>query len=98
MATITLILPLEATTLNNPSVSRSDSRSGRRGDSGTTSGVTAAAAEQQRRNSRLISERYRSDNGATAEQQQEWQWIDSRINIRSDRVATSGATAAAMEK
>ena len=57
MATITLILPLEATTVNNPSDIRSDSRSDRRGDSGATAGVTAAAAEQQRSNSGMIAER-----------------------------------------
>ena len=51
MATVTLILPLEATTVNNPRYSRSDSRSNSRGDSAVTAGVTAAAAEQQHRDS-----------------------------------------------
>ena len=46
METVTLIVPLEATTLNNPSNSRSYSRSNIRGDSGATARVTAAAAEQ----------------------------------------------------
>ena len=32
MATVTLILPLEATTMNNPSDSRSNSRSDSRGE------------------------------------------------------------------
>ena len=36
MKSVTLILPLEATTMNNPSDSRSDSW----GDSGATEGVT----------------------------------------------------------
>ena len=57
MATITLILPLEVTTVNNPSDIRSNSRSDSRGDSGATAGVTAAAAEQQRSDSGLIIER-----------------------------------------
>ena len=56
MATVTLIMPLEATTVNNPSNSRSDSRSGSRGDSGATAGVRAAAAEQQRSDSGVIKE------------------------------------------
>ena len=47
MATVTLILPLETTTVNNPSDSMSDSRSDSRGDSGATAGATAAVAEQQ---------------------------------------------------
>ena len=46
MATVTLILHLEVTTVNNPSDSRSDSTIDSRGDSGLTAGVTAAAAEQ----------------------------------------------------
>ena len=57
MATVTLILPLAATTVNNPSNNRSDSRSESRGNSGATAGVKAAAAEQQRSDSRLITER-----------------------------------------
>ena len=39
MATVTLILPLEATTVNNPSNIRSYSRSDSRGESGVTEGV-----------------------------------------------------------
>ena len=49
METVTLILPLEATTVNNPSDTR--------GDRGVTAGVTVAAAEQQRSDSGLIMER-----------------------------------------
>ena len=53
METVTLILPLEATTVNNPSDS-----SGLTAEaiSGATAGVTAAAAEQQRSDSGLITE------------------------------------------
>ena len=47
MEIVTLILPLEAMTVNNPSDSRSDSRRHIRGYSGATAGVTAAAAEQK---------------------------------------------------
>ena len=56
METITLILPLEATTVNNPSDIRSDSRSDMRGNSRATAGVKAAAAEQQRSDIGLITE------------------------------------------
>ena len=54
METVTLILPLEAMTVNNPSNSRSNSRSDIRGESGETAGVTAVAVEKQRSNSGLI--------------------------------------------
>ena len=57
MATVTLILPLEATNMNNSSGSKSESRSDSRSNSGATAGVTAAAAEQQRSDSGLITER-----------------------------------------
>ena len=57
MATATLILPLEETTVNNSSDSRGNSRSDSRGDNGATAGVTAAEAEQQRSDSGLIKER-----------------------------------------
>ena len=49
METVTLILPLEATTVKNPS-----DRSGVA--AGATAGVTAAAAEQQRSDVGLITE------------------------------------------
>ena len=39
METVTLILPLEATTVNNPSDSSSDSRSDSRFDSGAIAGA-----------------------------------------------------------
>ena len=39
METVTLILPLEATTVNNPSDSSSDSRSDSRVDSGAIAGA-----------------------------------------------------------
>ena len=55
MATVTLILSLEETTLNNPSDSRIDSRIDSRGNNGAAAQVTAAAADRQR-----------SDNGTTA--------------------------------
>ena len=64
MATGTLILLLEATTVKNPSDGRSDSRSDSRGNSRATAGVTAVAAEQQRRDSGLITERYRNNSRA----------------------------------
>ena len=54
METVILILPLEATTVNNPSNSRGDSRSDSRSDSGGIAVVIAAAAEQQRSDSGLI--------------------------------------------
>ena len=57
MSTITLILHLEATTVNNPSNSRNNSRSNIRGDSGTTAGMTAVAVEKQQSDSILITER-----------------------------------------
>ena len=57
MSTVTLILPLEATTVNNPSKPRSDSRSDSRGEIVATAGVKAAAAEHQLSNSGLITER-----------------------------------------
>ena len=56
MATVTLILPLEATTVKNPSDRRSGSRSDSRGDSGATVGVTAAAEGKQQSDSRQITE------------------------------------------
>ena len=54
METVTLILPLEATTVNNPSGS-----SGVKAGAlvGTTAGVTAVEAEQQQSISGLITER-----------------------------------------
>ena len=67
METVTLIMPLEETTVNNPSDS-SEVTAGAK--AGATAGVTAEAAEQQRSDSGLITERHRSDTGATAEQQQ----------------------------
>ena len=68
METVTLILPLEATTVNNPSNSSGVTAGA---IAGATAGVTAAAAEQQRSDGGLITERYQSDTGATAERQQE---------------------------
>ena len=54
METITLILTLEATTVNNPS----DISGVTAGEiAGATAGVTAAAAEQQRSDGGLITER-----------------------------------------
>ena len=54
METVTLILPLEATTLNNPSGSSGVTA----GEiAGATSGVTAEAAEQQRSDIGPITER-----------------------------------------
>ena len=52
METVTLILPLEATTVNNPTNSRSDIGV----TAGATAGVTAAAAEKPRSDSGLITE------------------------------------------
>ena len=54
MENITLILPLEVTTVKNPSKIRSDNRSDSRDDSVATAGVTAAAAEQQQSDRGLI--------------------------------------------
>ena len=56
METVTLVLPLEATTVKNPSDRRSGSRSDSRGDIRATAGVIEAAAEQQRSNSGLITD------------------------------------------
>ena len=103
METVTLILPLEATTVTNPS-NISGVKVG--AIAGATSGVTAAAAEQQRSDSGLITEQYRSNTGVTAERQQECQWSDSRSDSSSDSVstageisgATAGVTAAAAEQ
>ena len=68
METVTLILPLEATAVKNPS----DSSGVKAGAiAGATSGVTAAAAEQQLSNIELITEKQRSDTGATTERKQE---------------------------
>ena len=54
MDTITLIMPLEATTVNNPS----DSSGVTDGAiAGATAGVTTAAVEQQRSDGGLITER-----------------------------------------
>ena len=66
MATVTLILTLEATNVNNPSNIRSDSRSDSRGDSGATAGVTEAEAEQQWRDSGLIKEQQQSNRRAAS--------------------------------
>ena len=57
MATVTLIMPLEAKIVNNPSNNRSNSRIENRGDNGETSGVTAATEEQQQSDIELIMER-----------------------------------------
>ena len=57
MATVTLILPLEAMAVNNSSDIRRNSRGDSRGDSEATAGVTEAAADQQRSNRELITER-----------------------------------------
>ena len=54
MKTLTLILPLEATTVNN-TINSSGVKAG--AIEGVTAGVTAAAAEQQRSNGGLIMER-----------------------------------------
>ena len=54
METVTLILPLEATTVNNPSNSSGVTAGA---IAGATVAVTAAVAEQQRSNSGLIMER-----------------------------------------
>ena len=54
METVTLILPLEATTVNNP-IDRSGVIAG--SIAGATAGVTAAAAEKQRSNGGQITER-----------------------------------------
>ena len=54
METVTLILPLEAMTVNNPSNS-SGVRAG--AIAGAKSGVTAAAEEEQRSDGGLITER-----------------------------------------
>ena len=53
MKTITLILPLELTTVNNPS-DRSGEKAG--AIAGRTEGLTAAAEEQQQTESELITE------------------------------------------
>ena len=53
METVTLILPLEATVVNNPSNSSGVTAEA---ISGATVGVTAAAAEQQPSDIRLITE------------------------------------------
>ena len=66
MATITLILLLDSTTVNNPSDIRSDSGSDSRGNSGATAVVAATAEEQQQSSSGLITERQRSKSRATA--------------------------------
>ena len=67
METVTLIIPLEATTMNSPS-EISGVKSVVR--AGATAGVTAAATEQQRSNSTLITKQYRNDTGASAERKQ----------------------------
>ena len=54
METVTLILPLEETTVNNPSNSSGVIAGA---IAGVIEGVTAAAAEQQWSNSGLITER-----------------------------------------
>ena len=63
MKTVTLILPLEATTVNNPSNSSGVTAGA---IAGATSGVTAAVEEQQWSDGGLITEKYRSDTRATA--------------------------------
>ena len=54
METVTLILPLEATTVNNPSNSSGVTEEA---IEGVTAGVTATAAEKQRSDGGLITER-----------------------------------------
>ena len=81
--TITLILPLEATTVNNSSKISGVTAGA---ISGATAGVTGVAAEQQRSNVGLITERYRRDTRTPPEQYQ--------INSRSDSAVTAGAIAA----
>ena len=54
METVTLILPLEATTVKNPSNSSGVTAGA---IAGATAGVTAEAAEEQRSDSGLITER-----------------------------------------
>ena len=73
MKTVTLILPLEATNVNNPSDSRE-----------VEVGTIAGAAEQHRSNSRATVEQHWQHSGATAELQQsdsgataEQQWSNS---------------------
>ena len=86
MKTVTLILPLEATTV-------SDSRSNRSSDTVATADATAAATERQKRQ--------RIDNGATMAQQQSDIRGDSRSDCVAIEGATteerqwsdSGATA-----
>ena len=66
MESVTLILPLEATTMSN----QSDSSGVTAGAiTGATAGVTAAAAEQQRSDGGLITERYQNNTRMTAERQ-----------------------------
>ena len=68
METISLILPLEATAVNNPR----DSNGVTAGAiAGVPAGVTAVAAEKQRIDSGQITEQYWNDTGAKAERQQE---------------------------
>ena len=70
MATVTLILPLEATTVNNPSDSRSNSRRDSRGGSSSDSSGSGATTERRRTDNGAIAERQqsnsRSDSGVTA--------------------------------
>ena len=68
MKTVSQILPLEATTVNNPSNSSGVTAGS---IAGATAGVTAAAEEQQRIDGGLITEQWRSDTRATPEQQWE---------------------------
>ena len=57
MKTVTLILPLEATTINNPSDISGVTAGAIAAAMAAAAAVTAAAAEQQRSNDGLITER-----------------------------------------
>ena len=78
MATVTLILPLEAATVNNPSDIRSNSRSYSRGNSRSDSSGSGATTE-----------RHRIDNGAIAEQQQSNSRSDSGVTSGAMAEATA---------
>ena len=105
MATVNLILPLEAMTVNNPIDIRSNSRSSIRGDSREKTGVKAAAAEQQGSESGLITERHqeqhwsdiRATAGVKAKRQQERYQERQSSGSRSDS-SGRGATEAAAEQ
>ena len=67
METVTLIIPLEATNVKNPSDRRSDSRSDHRGDSRNESSGSGAKTERKRTDNGAISEQQRIDRRETAE-------------------------------